>query len=149
MQLMIDGEQLPPLDAGEVGGAPGRERTMETYAPKKSLRVWNPKCASSAAAQARAAAQGGWAGRPPRRCTHTQAAQVLLTHNPSCPALAPPLAPPLLPACRTGKLGNKVLRYPASYYDTLTGAPNGGAVFFRAVLDRALYQRIRLIPSVL
>ena len=46
-------------------------------------------------------------------------------------------------------MGNKVLRYPASYYDTLQGAPNGGALFFRALLDRALYTRIRLIPSVL
>lgn len=40
---MFDQDQLPALDAGEVGGEPGRPRTLETFAPKKSLRVWNPK----------------------------------------------------------------------------------------------------------
>ena len=33
---------LPPLEPAEEGGAP-RQRTIETWAPKKVLKVWNPK----------------------------------------------------------------------------------------------------------
>jgi hypothetical protein len=33
---------LPPLAPAEEGGAP-RQRTIETWAPKKVLKVWNPK----------------------------------------------------------------------------------------------------------
>lgn len=33
---------LPPLEPAEEGGEP-RERSFETWAPKKTLKVWNPK----------------------------------------------------------------------------------------------------------
>jgi hypothetical protein len=33
---------LPPLPPLEEGGEP-RERSLEVWVPKKTLRVWNPK----------------------------------------------------------------------------------------------------------
>lgn len=50
---------------------------------------------------------------------------------------------------RTEKMGTKVMRYPATYPEILTGGENGGWVALRAVLDKQLYDRMRQNPSFL
>ncbi|KAL4434069.1 hypothetical protein ABPG75_000510 [Micractinium tetrahymenae] len=50
---------------------------------------------------------------------------------------------------KTGKMGNKMLRYPARYPEVLLGGDNGGWVLARFVLDNDIYQRIKNNPSLI
>ncbi|PRW57863.1 DEAD DEAH box helicase [Chlorella sorokiniana] len=80
---------LEPLAPKEEGGEP-RPRILQTWAPRKSQKVWNPK---------------------------------------------------------TGKMGNKVLKYPSRYPEMLMSNTNGGMVFVRAEMDKALFDRLSMNPS--